>query len=208
MTKRTNEEIANTITHALGIVFALTATWVLIAKGVDGTWQEAFGMIVFSVAILFMYTASTIYHWTLPGKRKVFFRTLDHINIYVLIASSYTPVLLCAVGGTLGWVGFGCIWAIAVAGSIGKIVALGKYPKLSLAIYLLMGWSAVLFVVPIWNALSETSLWWFLAEGLFYTIGCYFYANSKKHAYYHAIWHVFVLGGTISHFMSMWIMLN
>lgn len=202
--RRTNEEVANTLTHLVGVVFAISTAWLLIAKSMDSSWQQIFAMTVFTSSILFMYSASTIYHWAMPGKLKRFLRHVDHINIYVLIAASYTPVWLLVVKGFWGWVGFGVIWGIALAGTIGKIVSLGKHPRLSLTLYLLMGWSMVFIIVPIWNAFSFTALLWLLAEAISYTGGTYFYANSRNYPYYHAIWHLFVLAGTFSHFMVMW----
>jgi len=201
--KRTSEEIANTLTHLVGIVFALVTAWLLLRHSVNAVWQQTFGMAVFSAAMLFMYTASTVYHWTLPGKTKRLLRHFDHISIYVLIAASYTPIWLCIVGGTSGWIAFGLMWGVALIGSIVKLVALGKYPRLSLAVYLIMGWSAVFAIVPIWNAMSVTALLWLLSEGIFYTVGTYFYAHDER-PFYHAVWHIFVLGGTVSHFMAMW----
>lgn len=201
--KRTSEEIANTLTHLVGIVFALVTAWLLLRHSVNAVWQQTFGMAVFSAAMLFMYTASTVYHWTLPDKTKRLLRHFDHISIYVLIAASYTPIWLCIVGGTAGWIAFGLMWGVALIGSIVKLVALGKYPRLSLAVYLIMGWSAVFAIVPIWNAMSVTALLWLLSEGIFYTVGTYFYAHDER-PFYHAVWHIFVLGGTVSHFMAMW----
>ena len=202
--RRTNEEIANTLTHLVGVIFALSTGWLLIAHSINSSWQQLFGMTIFAVAVFSMYAASTVYHWAMPGKLKRFLRHIDHINIYVLIAASYTPVWLCVLGGVWGWVGFAAIWAIALAGAIGKVVAFGKHPRLSLTVYLLMGWSVVLVAVPIWNAFSATALIWLAAEAFSYTVGTYFYAKSKERPYYHAIWHLFVLGGTLSHFMVMW----
>lgn len=202
--RRTHEEIANTLTHLVGVIFALSTAWLLIVKSMNTSWQQIFAMTIFSLSILFMYSASTVYHWTMPGKSKHILRHVDHINIYVLIAASYTPVWLCVVGGVWGWVGFGVIWTIALAGTVGKIVSLGKHPRLSLTLYLLMGWSMVFIIVPIWNVFSATALLWLLAEAISYTGGTYFYARSKKRPYYHAIWHLFVLAGTFSHFMAMW----
>ena len=156
---------------------------------------------IFCGGMIMLYTASTLYHWAMPGRLKYILRRFDHISIYVLIAASYTPIFLIVIGGAYGWVMFAVIWSIAIAGAVGKIVALGKYPKLSLAIYLVMGWSVVFVAKPVWQALDTTSLLWLLLEGISYTGGAYFYAKDKKQTYYHAIWHLFVLGGTISHFM-------
>lgn len=201
--RRTNEEIANTLTHLVGIIFALSTGWLLIVRSMDSSWEQLLGMSIFAVAVFLMYTASTVYHWAMPGKLKHFLRHIDHINIYVLIAASYTPVWLCVIGGLWGWVGFSAIWTVALAGAIGKVIALGKHPRLSLTVYLLMGWSAVFVAVPIWNAFSVQGLLWFAAEAVCYTVGTYFYAYGKTRPYYHAIWHLFVLGGTLSHFMVM-----
>ena len=104
-----------------------------------GEWETRFAAIIFSISVLFMYTASTVYHWTPPGKAKKILRYFDHINIYVLIAASYTPILIVSVGGVLGWIMFAIMWILVLAGSFYKIFFLGKYPRLSLFIYLIMG---------------------------------------------------------------------
>lgn len=201
--KRTGEEKANTLTHLAGIIFALSTAWAMIKYGFDASPIEGAAMIILSLGFFCMYTASTIYHWTLPGKTKRVLRHFDHANIYVLIAASYTPVWLCIVGGTLGWVAFSIMWAVTLGGIIGKILALGKYPRLSLAIYLLMGWSIIFAIKPIINSLTGAQLAWVIGEGFFYTLGTYFYAHDEEHAYFHAIWHIFVLAGTVCHFIAM-----
>lgn len=169
--------------------------------------QSILGVLVFSISVFLMYTSSTIYHWVLPGKLKRILRYFDHINIYVLIAASYTPILLCAIGGTIGWIMLTFLWSMVIFGSFYKVLFLNKYPRLSLGIYLAMGWSIVFIAVPLWNALPAAALWWLVAEGFFYTTGSYFYAHDSKHSYFHAIWHLFVLGGTISHFAVVWCVL-
>jgi len=155
-----------------------------------------------------MYASSTVYHWTLPGKLKNYLRYFDHISIYVLIAASYTPVLICGVGGETGWVMFCILWGFVIFGAFYKIFFLGKYPRVSLGIYLAMGWSGLFIARPVWNSLPTVALWFLFAEGLFYTIGSYFFARDLKHAYYHAVWHLFVLCGTLSHFAAMWYFLK
>lgn len=202
--QQTREEIANTLTHLVGVIIALSAGIMLINKGIDSHWQNLLGISIFSVGMLLMYMASTIYHWTLPGKWKKILRYCDHINIYVLIAASYTPILLCSIGGMLGWSVFGVMWTLALAGTLYKIFFLGKYPRLSLAIYLIMGWAVVFIAKPVWNNMPIEALLFLLLEGICYTVGTYFYSHDDSHSFYHAIWHLFVLGGTMSHIATVW----
>lgn len=204
MLKQTKEEIANTLTHLAGIGVAFGAGGLLIAKGMAASRQSLLGVIIFSVGMLLMYSASTIYHWTLPGKWKQTLRYLDHINIYVLIAASYTPILLCSIGGVLGWSVFAAMWGMALIGAFYKIFFLGKYPRLSLAIYLTMGWSVVFIAKSVWQNMPTIALWCILIEGISYTIGTYFYSRDTSTPYYHAVWHLFVLGGTASHIAAVW----
>ena len=204
---RTKEEIANTLTHFAGVLIGLSTSWILIIKSFLNDWQSQFAAIIFSISVLFMYTASTIYHWTPPGKAKKILRYFDHINIYILIAASYTPIMLCSVGGTLGWVMFGIIWSLVLAGTFYKIFFLGKYPKLSLALYLLMGWMVVMIAKPLYDSMPLLALIFIVCEGLAYTSGTFFYANDKKYPYFHAVWHIFVLMGTIFHGLEVWMVL-
>lgn len=200
----THEEVANTITHFLGIVLAPVMLLLFLYNVPLDSWKVLFSLIVFCVGVLSLYTSSTVYHLVLPSRAKHILRYFDHINIYVLIAASYTPILLCGIGGTLGWVVFGIEWGLVVAGTIFKICCLGKYPKVSLLLYILMGWSVIAIAKPIWEALPTLSIYLLGTEGFLYTLGAYFYAKDNAHRYYHAVWHVFVLLGTISHFFLIW----
>ena len=130
-------------------------------------------------------------------------RIFDHCGIYVMIAASHTPICIGVVGGALGWTVFGLLWAVVVAGIIYKVKALGRYPKLSLALYLAMGWSVVFIAEPVVSKLSLPSLLWILAEGLFYTSGTYFFAHDDRR-YFHGIWHIFVLLGSVSHWAAVY----
>ena len=190
-------EQGNTWTHLVGVVFALSSIW-MVWPAIKTGWQMAFGVFFFIVGMFLMFLSSTIYHWLRPGMAKDILRKCDHISIYVMIACSYTPICVGVIGGWLGWLVFGFLWMIALVGSIVKIVAIGKHPKLSLAMYLVMGWS-VLFIFPtVWAKLSTLSLVFLFSEGIFYTVGTYFFANDKR-PHYHAIWHIFVLLGAIAH---------
>ncbi len=191
------EELGNTWTHLIGVIFALSSIW-MVWPAIDTSWQMAFGVFFFIIGMFLMFLSSTIYHWVRPGVAKEILRKCDHISIYVMIACSYTPICVGVIGGWLGWLVFGFLWTVALIGSIAKIVALGKYPRLSLAMYLAMGWS-VLFIFPtVWAKLSTLSLVFLFSEGILYTAGTYFYAHDKR-PHYHTIWHVFVLLGAIAH---------
>ena len=199
-----NEEKLNAWTHAVGCVFAVVACVLLLCKCQICDWQYQVGVVVFAFGALMQYVASTLYHLEENAERKARLRIFDHVSIYVLIAASYTPVWLSILGGVAGWVGFGVMWAVAIGGLIYKLLAIGKFPRLSLIIYLAMGWSVVFVAKPVWVATPEVGLWWLLVEALAYSGGAWFYAKSKKHKYFHAVWHLFVLLGTVAHFMFLW----
>lgn len=190
-------ELGNTWTHLAGAIFALSSIW-LVWLAADVSWQMAFGVICFIVGMFFMFLSSTVYHWVREGRVKDALRKCDHISIYVMIACSYTPILIGVVGGWLGWTVFAFQWLVVMGGIFYKIYAIGRWPRLSLAIYLIMGWSIVLIAKPIVKALMPETLWLLLAEGIAYTAGTYFFAHDDR-PHYHAIWHVFVLLGALAH---------
>ncbi|MBO6253609.1 MAG: hemolysin III family protein, partial [Bacteroidaceae bacterium] len=179
------EELGNTWTHLIGVIFALSSIW-MVWPAINTSWQMAFGVFFFIVGMFLMFLSSTIYHWVRPGVAKNILRKCDHISIYVMIACSYTPICVGVIGGWLGWMVFGFLWAIALIGSIAKIVALGKHPRLSLAMYLIMGWSVLIIFPKVMEKLSPLSLTFLIAEGILYTAGTYFYAHDKQ-PHYHAI---------------------
>ena len=192
-----SREQGNTWTHLAGAVFALSSIW-MVWPAVYKGWEWAFGVIFFITGMFLMFLSSTIYHWVWPGRVKQVMRKIDHISIYVMIACSYTPICISVVGGIAGWTVFAIMWAVAFAGSVYKIVAIGRYPRLSLALYLFMGWSVVFIAKPVYERLSSLSLLLLLLEGLLYTSGTYFFAHdSRRH--YHTVWHIFVLLGALAH---------
>lgn len=203
MLPRTKEEVANTLTHLAGVVLAPLMTVVLAVCGRESL-RHQLAALTFGLGVLALYAASTAYHFALPGRLKRALRYADHIGIYVLIAASYTPILLCSVGGVTGWTVFGLLWGIAALGAVFKLLFLGRRPRLSLGLYLAMGWSGVAIAVPVWQAVPAAALWCILGEGLFYTAGSWFYARDGRR-YWHAVWHVFVLLGTLAHFAAVWI---
>ncbi len=190
-------EKGNTWTHLIGVIFALSSIW-MAWPAVYAGWQMAFGVIFFIAGMFLMFLSSTLYHWVRPGKAKNVLRKLDHISIYVMIACSYTPICVGVIGGTLGWIMFALQWTVVALGTVYKIVALGKYPRLSLALYLVMGWSVLLMVKPVLDNMSTLSIALLVLEGLFYSAGTYFFAHDQR-KHYHAIWHIFVLLGAMSH---------
>ena len=199
-------ERGNTWTHLVGVVFALSSIW-MVWPAVGKSWEMAFGVIFFVVGMFLMYLSSSLYHWVKPGMVKDVLRRLDHISIYVMIACSYTPICVGVVGGWVGWTLFGIQWAIVLAGTFYKIYAFGKYPKLSLAIYLVMGWSALLVAPQVFSRLTVWGLIFLLSEGIFYTAGTYFFSHDDRR-HFHAIWHIFVLLGSIAHWSVVITLIN
>lgn len=195
----------NTWTHLVGVVFALSSIW-MVWPAARMSWQMMMGVLFFIVGMFLMFLSSTLYHWVPKGRAKNMLRKCDHISIYVMIACSYTPICIGIVGGWMGWMVFGILWAIALTGSIFKVYALGKYPRLSLGAYLAMGWSGVLLIPQVVSRLSAISITLIVAEGLFYTAGTYFFSNDHR-PHFHAVWHVFVLLGAIAHWSAIVFML-
>jgi hemolysin III len=208
-TKRTKEEIFNTLTHFVGLCLVPCISWVLIWFGYTKSWQHAFGVTFFTVGMLLMYLASSMYHWWRPGRGKRILRQLDHIGIYVMIACSYTPICMELVEDKEvvgGWVFFGVIWLLALLGIFYKVFFIDRYPKLSLFLYVLMGWSVLFIAEPVWRACTPLTVALILAEGLSYTTGVYFFINDRRKKYYHGIWHIFVIIGTMLHWGAVLLM--
>ena len=206
------EERANTWTHLWGLAGTLAISYPLLqraslAQFTDHRFQ-VLGTALFLFGMLMMYGSSTLYHAVTEPVSKARLRILDHIAIYAMIAGSYSPICISVVGGWIGWSLFIFLWSCVIAGAIGKFVALGKRPRLSLALYLLMGWAALLIIYPMWQKMSHAAFWWVFTEGVFYTVGSYFFNKDEEHAYYHAIWHVFILLGSLSHTIATWLILS
>lgn len=199
---QTREELHNTITHLIGAVSAASLMWILILLAMPKGWEWMMSVLFLGIGTLLMYSFSTSYHWVHQGRAKRVLRILDHIGIYVMIACSYTPICIAVVGGWVGWMVFGILWGIVIAGAFYKITALGRYPRLSLTLYLLMGWSAVFIIKPVFQNLPSLALCLILLEGATYTAGTWFFSHDER-PYYHAIWHVFVLLGTIFHWAAI-----
>lgn len=205
------EEKANTWTALLPALATIAIAWPLMERALQSQISnfkfQIVGTSLFLLGAFLMYFASTLYHVVVAPKAKARIRIFDHISIYVMIAGSYSPICLTVVGGWMGWSLFGFLWACVIAGVVGKIIALGKHPHLSLTLYLMMGWAALLVIWPMWQNMSHAAFAWVIAEGVFYTIGSYFFSKDEEHAFYHAIWHVFIILGSLSHTIALWLIL-
>jgi hemolysin III len=195
------EELAHSLTAALGILACAIAIPVLVLVSLPDPWRLATGL-VFGLTALAMFITSVIYHWASRPELKQVLRKLDHAAIYLLIAGTYTPFALVAIEGVWGWTLFGVAWGLALFGVIAKFTIGFRFPRLSLALYLGMGWMAVVAVKPMIDSLTGSQLAWIIAGGLLYTAGTPFYA-WKSRRYTHAVWHLFVLGGVACHFMAV-----
>ena len=202
-----DEEHANAQTHFGGIILTFLLGGPLISLSLELDWTYILGTCVFVGGMLAMYTCSTLYHAATDIEKKKRLRILDHSSIYVMIAGSYSIICTSVLGGWMGWSLFAFLWACTIAGIIGKFIAIGKHPRLSLLLYLLMGWVALIVIVPLWRALSHLAFALVIAEGLAYTIGAYFFKHDEEHAHFHAIWHIFILLGSIFHLLAVMLIL-
>lgn len=201
-------ERANYLTHAVCFFFYCVASFLLYKKG--SAYNSSllnFSLVVYIASQLLIFFASTLYHVVSKPRLKRILRYADHISIYVSIAGCYTPILLWAIGGTVGWVFFFLLWGLVLLGVVYKIFFLGRYPKFSLGLYLGMGWIALFLIKQIFDTFSSTCLWLLLGEGLSYTLGTYFFWKDDKFTYFHSIWHVFVYAGSLFHYLLLWFFL-
>jgi hemolysin III len=197
------EEIANAISHGLGVVAAIAITPFLILKAIPLGAGAVTSAAIFSATMIILYASSAIYHSLPHCKAKKIFQVMDHAAIFLLIAGTYTPFTLTALQGAWGWTLFGLIWGLAVIGVILKVIYTDGTSKLSIAMYLAMGWLAVLAVKPLYDAMPAEGLIWILAGGVMYTAGVLFFAYDHKKKFNHFIWHIFVLAGTTCHVVAV-----
>src|SRR5262245_10705259 len=197
------EEIANSISHGLGLVAAAGAAPLLIATaGRRGGMGLLIGSTIFAATIVVMYFSSTLYHALPHGRWKKIFEVLDHVAIFLLIAGTYTAFSLGPLAGAWGWTLFGIIWGLALVGILLKSTGRLWRPAFSTPLYVIMGWTAVVAVRPLCRHLPHESLVWLLAGGLAYTAGVAFYA-SRNLKYAHFVWHLFVVAGTTCHVLAL-----
>lgn len=200
-----NEEMANSLSHGFGVLAAIVGTPLLI---IHATNLENIGYLVgvsiFCATLILLYLSSTLYHAMPPGRAKRIFQALDHSLIFLLIAGTYTPFTLGVLNGAWGWTLFGIIWGLALIGIVLKLFDGATRPIFYNALYLLMGWMIVIAIQPLMENVATTGLLWLLAGGLFYSFGILFYLIDSRLPYGHLIWHLFVIGGSLSHYLAVW----
>lgn len=197
------DELVNSVTHGVGLVLSIAgfATLVTLAAMRGGAWRIV-SCAIYGSTLLCLYAASTFYHSIRSRRLKRVLRVCDHSAIYLLIAGTYTPFLVVNLRGGWGWSLFGVVWGLAMAGILFKVWFVEHFPALSTAVYLLMGWLAIVAVKPMLTRVPHDGLLWLLAGGVLYTVGVVFFA-WKKVPYNHAIWHGFVLAGSTCHYFAV-----
>jgi hemolysin III len=199
----TGEEIANAVSHGVGLAAALGGVSVLMVHVArEGGAGRIVGASLFSACVVVLYLASTLYHSLPSGRAKRVFRVIEHSGIYLLIAGTYTPFTLGPLRGPWGWTLLGLVWGLAVVGIGAKALGGFRYPLLSTALYVAMGWLIVIAVRPLWLSVPAVGVAWLVAGGLAYTIGVAFFA-AEKLRFGHFIWHLFVVAGTTCHFFAV-----
>jgi len=194
------EEIAHGLTHGIGIVLAIAGLCVLVTfSALYGSAVHVVASSIFGASMIVLYTASTLYHSLPMPETKRIMRVVDHASIYLLIAGTYTPFTLVTLEGAWGWSLFGVVWGLAIVGIIFKLFFTGRFDRLSVAIYVAMGWCGLVAIKPMMAALPTLGLWLLVAGGLAYTGGVIFYLLERMR-YHHAVWHLFVMAGTTLHY--------
>ncbi len=197
------EEVANSVIHGLGIVLSIAGLGLLTAfSTLKGNAWHIVSCSIFGTTLILMYTASTLYHALPNPKAKRLMRTLDHAAIFLLIAGTYTPLTLVSLRGPGGWILFGVIWALAVLGVVVKSLTEVRKSRFSLAVYILMGWAGIFALLPLTKSMAVGGLLLLVLGGIAYSVGIIFYV-WRKLPYHHAIWHGFVLMGSVLHFLAI-----
>jgi len=193
----------NAWTHLVGALLAcLGAIWLLVLAALDGELAKIVSAAIYGLSLILLYSISTLYH-SLRGRAKVVMRKLDHLSIYLLIAGSYTPFCLVTLAGAWGWTLFGIVWGLAVIGMLQEIKPRSEARVLSLVIYAVMGWIVLVAVKPLLAALGGAGFAWLLAGGICYTVGIVFFVFDDRFRHWHGIWHIFVMVGSLLHFIAI-----
>lgn len=196
------EERLNSLTHGVGAVASAVGGVGLIALAAgQGDPGLVVGVVLFAVGLVVLYSVSALFHGLRSPRWRSRLQVLDHSAIYLLIAGTYSPFMLGPLRGPWGWSLFGVVWGLAVAGTVFKLVAAGRFRRLSTALYLVMGWLAVIVAVPVVLRLPGVTLGWLVAGGVAYTVGTWFYHREWRYA--HTVWHAFVLAGSLGHGLAV-----
>lgn len=193
----------NAWTHLIGALLALTGTVWLIGQALTtGNGLKVVSAAVYGLTLVILYGTSTLYH-SVRGRAKSILQKLDHLSIYLLIAGSYTPFCLITLHGSWGWSLLGIVWGLAAIGMLQEIKLRSAARILSLVIYAVMGWIVLIAINPLLNSLGTTGFMWLAGGGLFYTFGIIFYAYDERFRHWHGIWHLFVIAGSLMHFIAI-----
>lgn len=194
------EEVFNAITHGIGVLLSIVAlVFLIIYSAQQGSVSLMVISIIYGISMLLLYVASTLVHSFPEGRAKDLFEIFDHSAIYIFIAGTYTPIMLLVIKGTLGWSLLGVVWGVAVIGVIFKAFFVKKFLYLSTVLYIAMGWLIVLAWGPLTTTMPAAGIQLLIAGGLLYTFGAIFYV-WRGFPYHHAVWHLFVLAGSVAHF--------
>jgi len=198
------EELLNSLTHGAGLVFSVIALVTLVISTASSGDQGMFvGCSVFGTSLVLLYGASTLYHATRSLAHKRILQVVDHACVYGLIAGTYTPFTLVTLEGTWGWSLFAVVWSMCAIGVVMKIFFIGRFELFSTFIYLAMGWLIVVAIGPLWENLASGGFALLVAGGVSYTAGTVFFTLDRKNHYFHAVWHLFVLGGSVCHYLAV-----
>lgn len=199
-----SEELANAITHGIGVILSLLALPLLLSRATNGASNGMIAAVyIFCIGVLSVYLSSTLFHYVTDIKVKKQLRVWDHVSIFLLIAGTHTPIVLKFLPKPYSIIFLGIMWAIVLFGIIMKIFFWRRLKALSLALYIGLGWMAIFVLKPIITNMPAEIFWWVLAGGLLYTLGVPFFA-TRKMKYSHTIWHLFVLAGTFCHFIAIY----
>lgn len=197
-------ERLNTITHLVGSALSIAALSILVTLAVvQGDPWKVFSFSVYGATLVLLYCFSTIYHAVRNPRAKAVLQKLDHNAIYLLIAGSYTPIALVTLRGAWGWTLFGLSWGLALLGVVQEMILGHRTRRLSMLLYVLMGWLVLIATKPLVQAMPTAGLAWLVAGGMVYSLGIYFYVHGERTRHFHGIWHLFVLGGSACHFFCM-----
>lgn len=199
---RLGDILANAITHGVGAVLAVAGAVYLIFVTAHRSAWVLVSCATFAATLVLVYLCSTLYHSLVRTRARHVFHVLDHAAIYLLIAGTYTPFTLVSLRGPVGWTLFGVVWTLAIAGVVFKSFAVGRFAVASALVYLFQGWVVIFAASPLMHAISPQGLFWLGAGGLAYTLGIVFFALDRI-PYFHAAWHLFVLGGSVAHYFAI-----
>lgn len=193
----------NAWTHLVGTLLAsVGAVWMLVLASLDGDVRKIVSVAIYGLTLVLLYSISTLYH-SVQGRAKVVMRKLDHLSIYLLIAGSYTPFCLVTLEGAWGWTLFGVVWTLAVIGMVQEIKPRSEARVLSIVIYAVMGWIVLVAVKPLIAKLGMAGFVWLAGGGVLYTVGIIFFVYDSRFRHWHGIWHLFVMGGSLMHFVAV-----